>query len=292
MYPNALIMLAMDERDASLLDGIVAAAGGLGIQSVRLVHVSATDPLPKGLLAGIDLPDPPPPAGLQQAVHTLQAALPGVEVTGEFAVGAPAEVLAQLIETHDVDLMVLGRSKAATDDTPAWGPHGRHLLRTVSCSVLMVPQGASLSLDEVVVGLDFSSNAGEALRVATAVAGSVRAVCQYDAAVSGSGAITEAEFEQALRENAEKHFERDLLPLIGDAPRPALEIAAGPRASAVLIEKAGDGLLIVGSRGLSRVATLLLGSTAENLAGRARGPLLIVRKKGEVMGFFEGLVHR
>ena len=46
------------------------------------------------------------------------------------------------------------------------------------------------------------------------------------------------------------------------------------------------------SRGLSRIATVLLGSTAERVAGLCDGPLLVVRRKGEVIGLLEGLFHR
>jgi nucleotide-binding universal stress UspA family protein len=291
MYPNALAMLAMDERDATVIRGLAAAATGLGVERVTLVHVAMKEPLPAGLLAGIHLPDPPPPSALQQAVHDLQQQLPGVEVTGHFAVGAPAEVLEKMIADDDIDLLVMGRAPSKEGE-PSWGPHGRHLLRSAACSVLVVPKEAVLGLEHAVVGLDFSRNAGEALKVACGLAERTTAICQYDTAVAASGAITDAEFEAALEKNAREHFERDLAPLLGDLPHPSLHIANGPRASEVLIQAAGNDLLVVGSRGLSRLATMLLGSTAENLAGRSIGPLLIVRRKGEVLGLFEGLVHR
>ncbi len=292
MYPNALVMLADDERDASVLSALESCAEKLGVQTILLVHVALTDPLPRGLLAGIHLPDPPPPAALQEAVERLNAALPGVKVEGKHAVGAPAEVLDDLAKARDIDLLVMGRASASQDGEPAWGPHGRHLLQTALCSMLVVPMGAMLKLDEVVVGLDFSRLAGESLLVGATIADHVVALCQYNTAAAAAGSITDDEFTTHLLEAAHRHFDKDLAPMLGNLPRPTLELATGDRASDVLIDRAGERLLIVGSRGLSRLALMLLGSTAERLAGRSIGPVLIVRRKGEVMGVLEGLVHR
>ena len=62
-----------------------------------------------------------------------------------------------------------------------------------------------------------------------------------------------------------------------------------PFGRAVLLSRAGDYLLVVGSRGLSRIATVLLGSTAVQPAGLADGPVLVIRRKGEVPGLAEGI---
>ena len=83
-----------------------------------------------------------------------------------------------------------------------------------------------------------------------------------------------------------------MLPDLPTERHPTLSLHAGTSASAVLLSRAGDDLLVVGSRGLSRIATVLLGSTAEQLAGLAVGPVLVIRRKGEVLGLVEGLFHR
>jgi nucleotide-binding universal stress UspA family protein len=48
----------------------------------------------------------------------------------------------------------------------------------------------------------------------------------------------------------------------------------------------------MGSRGLTPLAAMLLGSSADRVAGRSPGPVLIVRKKGNHMGLLAGLFHR
>ena len=48
----------------------------------------------------------------------------------------------------------------------------------------------------------------------------------------------------------------------------------------------------MGSRGLTPLAALLLGSSADRVAGRSKGPVLIVRRKGSVLGLVERLFHK
>ena len=43
---------------------------------------------------------------------------------------------------------------------------------------------------------------------------------------------------------------------------------------------------------MTPLAALLLGSSADRVAGRALGPVLIVRRKGSVLGLLERLVHK
>jgi nucleotide-binding universal stress UspA family protein len=290
-YPSALVMLALDERDPAVIDAVIAGAARLGVRRLTVAHVSARAALPPSLLAGIHLADPAPPPALEAAADRLRAALPGVPVDAVHHTGSPADALATLVDELQIDLFVMGR-RPCQGDAPAWGPNGRKLLQIVSCSVLVVPAGAQLDGGRAVAGLDFSRHAADALRAACRVADEVDAVCQYDPEVTGTGALTEAEFVDALRANAAAHFEEDVRPLLPAGAAPRLRVEPGPTASEVLVRVAGDDLLVIGSRGLSRIAALVLGSTAEALAGRARGPVLIVREKGTVIGLLEGLARR
>ena len=289
MFPTLLVMLALDDRDATVLDAVVAGAGPLGARRVIVAHVFARDTAP-AFLGGAGA-DPARPAALDAALESLRARLPSLEVTGLHAAGNPAEELGRIATAEDVDLLILGRQPAEDGET-AWGPHGRSLLRSIACSALIVPRGAALLFDEAVVGLDFSHNSTAALRAAAALCGAVNALYQYDPRVVDASRQTTTEFEAELATNARRHFEEDVLPAVGAARPPSLTIVPGTEPSRTLAAHAGGRLLVVGSRGLSRLAALLLGSTAEGLAGRSEGPVLIVRAKGEALGVLEGLFHR
>ena len=66
----------------------------------------------------------------------------------------------------------------------------------------------------------------------------------------------------------------------------------GGKTAEVLIKKAGGDTIVLGSRGLSPLARLLIGSSADRVAGRAEGPVLVVRRKGSTLSIFERLFHK
>jgi nucleotide-binding universal stress UspA family protein len=61
-------------------------------------------------------------------------------------------------------------------------------------------------------------------------------------------------------------------------------VVGGSPADALLAAAEGVDLLAVGSRGLSPLAAVFLGSTAERLAGKSPRPVLVVRRRGEARG--------
>lgn len=290
MYPTILMMLAFDERDQDVLNAAASIATAIGLKRVLLAHVHRQDPFPTWM-ASEAVHTPAAPAALDEATTALRARLPGVEVVGIHAVGSPPEQLQHIVAQEDVDLLVMGRD-AAVDDNTGWGPSGRELLRAVTCSALVVPRHAEVDLRTAVVGLDFSHSSTSALATAARIAAHADAVYQYDLRAVAVGTQTEAAFAERIEATARAHFEEDVLPALGDVRRPTFSIIQAAKASTMLIDRAAGKLLVVGSRGMTRLATLLLGSTAEVVAGRARGPVLIVRTKGEQLGLLAGLVHR
>lgn len=290
MFPTILVMLAFDDRDQDVLDAAANIAARVGLARLLLAHVYKQDPFP-AWMESEEVRTPDRPAALDAATQAMKARLPGVDVIGIHAVGSPPEELQQIVATEDVDLLIIGRAVPLGPDS-GWGPSGRELLRSVTCSALVVPRNSVVHLRHAVVGLDFSHNSTEALKIAARIADHAEAVYQYADDAAATGARTSEEFGQNLRSNATIHFEEDVLPTLGDVPRPTFRVVEGDKASNLLIDHAADKLLVVGSRGMTRLATLLLGSTAERVAGRAKGPVLIVRDKGEQLGLLEGLFHR
>lgn len=290
MYRTTLVMLAFDDRDQDVMDAAANIAERVGLKRLLLAHVYKQDPFPAWMEAS-DVNVPERPVELDNATQAMKARLPGVDVVGIHAVGSPAEELQQIVAQEDVDLLIIGRAIPIGDED-GWGPSGRELIRSVTCSALVVPRMAEVHLRHAVVGLDFSHNSTDALKAATQIADHAEAIYQFDLSAVAVGTQTDEEFAAHLRDNALRHFEHDVLPALGDVPRPAFSVVQAEKASSMLIDHAADKLLVVGSRGMTRLATLLLGSTAERVAGKAKGPVLIVRNKGEQLGLLEGLIHR
>jgi len=139
----------------------------------------------------------------------------------------------------------------------------------------------------VVVGIDGSSGADAALRFAAEEATQrglpLRIVCAWEAAaatyVGEAFAPTADSFVEA--EHHADEVLRIALERLADGPAietEALAIEGHP--ATVLIEQARDAvLLVVGSRGRSTAASLLLGSVSQKLAHHAPCPLVIVPPK-------------
>lgn len=296
MFPTLLFCLGLDPHDQYLLEAVPHLAAHWGGRRIVLFHVHVHDSLPEEI-GGMPRPeDDRARRLLDQAVRNTADRLPGVEVVGMYAVGQPYEKVLAVIEAESVDLVVLGRI-AAPVERLGQGLSGREILRYAACPVLVLPDATPLGTDHALVGVDFSRTATESLLVALGLYPRVTAVYVYtvDPGLSYGGITTE-EFTRGVEENTRRHWEQDVLPLLPtDRPPPELRILPAERASDGLLaaaEDEGADLLVVGGHGRTRLAALLLGSTAERVADRADRPVLVVREKGERLDLLSSLVRR
>jgi nucleotide-binding universal stress UspA family protein len=253
--------LALDDRD----DAVLAAVRALTARratDVTLLHVQAR--------AGAGIPD---------ALAAAAARL-GVPATTRVVAGTVDHAAESVLLEVGADLLVVGRS-AAADGAAAWGPHGRALLRAAGCPVLVVPVGSVTAFGRAALGMDLSPSALDALVLARGLFDDVLAIAVLapeDAAAGAAEVIAslEARFHAALAARG--------------LPAAPLAGRAGSSPADVLLALAPEvDVLVVGSRGLSPLATVLLGSTAERLAGRNHGPVLVVRRRGDTRGLLGAL---
>lgn len=284
MIARVAVLIGLGDRDLALLDAVAALAPRAGIEALWLVHVKERSQLIPGLTAP---PPAPAPALLADRVERARAQLPGVRVEAVYAEGRAPEVLTQLADRETLDLVVLGRAPADRSRA-VWGAQGLRILRTADCPVLVVPNGTTVKLGRGRVGMDFSANALEALRLMVGLCDEVRAL----AIVDSSDEAVDANDEAPLGAAARKLYAELAAPVIAPASLPPLDVvAASSPADALLAAAEGCDLLAIGSRGLTPIAAVLLGSTAERLGGRCKQPLLVVRRRGEHRGLFGGLLR-
>ena len=296
VFPNVLVMLGLDHRDDSVLRALVDSAMRLGVQSVLLCHIENRDHLAgplMGLTSRDDDGSSETPPALDAVAERLQQELPdNIKVEAKLLVGPTEAVLVQTVDQNDIDLVMMGRNPAV-DGQPGWGSSRRKLLRLTTCSVLVVPHGSDVDWSRVVCGMDFSQCARAALSVACGASDSVDAIYQYDPKTVVEAGRKQEEFRQQVANNARKLLERDMVAdTSGNMVRPNLVVHPGGQVADVLIRYAQISPIIMGSRGMTPLAALLLGSSADRVAGRALGPVLIVRRKGSVLGLLERLVHK
>lgn len=282
MYEQVLIPLALDERDLTLIEAGHALVARRAVRRVCLVHVSErARPQP-----GRTSPAVLRPQAFEVAVEAFASRVRGVEVVGMHLQGRAVDEVVRVYAREGIDLLLVGRDRAERPGA-AWGDHGLRLLRLTDGPVLVVPDGAALSFGEAVVGVDFSELAMEALARATEVFDRVRAVAVVDREGEGLDEVAFAEQRAVMK----AHYEAAArVAALGGRSAPPLEVMeAGSPADALLVASMGAGVMVVGSRGLTPLAAVLLGSTAERLGGRCERPLLVHRRKGAQQGVFQTL---
>ncbi|HEV8066017.1 MAG TPA: universal stress protein [Acidimicrobiales bacterium] len=145
-------------------------------------------------------------------------------------------------------------------------------------------QPATSGSGRVVVGIDDSDNARQALRCALEVARRwdwhltvVQAWhLTYPAVPYG---MVPPDVSVAVGEAAEESLRRIAKEVLGDSPDVSVTLRAREGfASAILVEESlGAELLVVGSRGRGGFASLTLGSVSSACVHHARCPVLVIR---------------
>ncbi len=263
---NVVATVALDARDGAVLDA-VAAIARRGPARVTLVHACERAPADRDVI--------------ETRMGALAERVRPAEVGIRVEAGMSEDVVDAVLGAEDPDLLVIGRSVSAGGE-PAWGGHGKALLRGAGCPVLVVPADAvGARFGRAVVGMDLSPAALDALALAAGLCEGVEAVAvlapeDAHARPDDVRADVSARFDALLTERG-----------LGPVP---LRTVLGKSPTDALLERAGSfDLIAVGSRGLSPLAAVFLGSTAERLAGRSPRPVLVVRRRGEARGLLGAL---
>jgi len=216
---------------------------------------------------------------------------------------------------HTLDNLLQEARKNATDLLVVGGRTHLTAARAAmvgSCSVLMVPDGTELGLGRVLAPVDFSEQSAQSLQVAAELArrNGGELICLV--------VETEEEPWHSLRDEASEHaaklahLQRFVTATIG--PGPGVRCLAEPldRSGAVseiglflahsiegadvasTIEKVAAReaveLVVVGTRGRTRSAAVLLGSVAEKVMQFAQRPVLAVKSHEDNLGLLDVLL--
>ncbi len=219
----------------------------------------------------------------------------GTEVRYEVLEGSPAIEVARAASQTDADLVLVGRK-----DERSWTDHmAERISRKVPCSVLVVPESAEPSIAKVLVAVDFSNRSRRAVEEAALFARSAGAV-----AVRMLHAFSIPVFPYAVPElplDARKGvaeateteadtFRRSLDLGAFDAPVILKEDTRPPHAIREAVDEENADLVVLGSKGRTDVAALLLGSVAEKAVGTLPCPVFVVRAKGDTTSFLKELL--
>ena len=279
---EALVGLALDKTDAPMLKYLSFFSEIVPFPSISLLHVISS-PKPVWPLWAVY---PEKPAGLSTesvaaVIESMRAEtkkhpphLGDEKVKYEVREGSVLEEFVALSLEKEAELIIIGKRSNHKD-----GVLAKNLIRQGKCNLLVVPEKSHGHLRTIVVPIDFSENSIRALKVALAFkhqAGKGTKVLalniyQRPNLMAYKIDMTPEQFERNIHENHEKGFEKfiaDALPGFEKEIRPLLVESDLPDVAHQVLEQSLEAkadLVIVGSKGHSKLERLLLGSTTETL---------------------------
>ncbi|WP_219517784.1 universal stress protein [Nonomuraea ceibae] len=253
-----------------------AARRGLG---VRIVHVREPWAVEHPLNAASDQQTLTEwcEALVRVAAERVQVRQPGLAVATSVVTGAVAERLRDA--SRDADTVVLGSRGLGRLAGRALGSVGLALAGRVSGPVVIVREVAPVAFDEVVAGFDGSAGAEAALAYALAQAqirgARLRVIYAVQAPHPGGHRSTPAgptaqEVAERLAPWRQKYPDVELTETVVAGAPPVILARASRQAD----------LVVVGSRGLGALASVVLGSVSHGLLLRAHCPVVVIPPSG------------
>lgn len=298
-FSKALVGLDLTEMDDILIKKTITFIEFLGIEKCYFIHIAKDLAIPQEILD--NYPDLVAPG--DESVEAImkdklkQFNFPDsveVEVFAEEG-NHPLDTFLRWARIKDVDLIVMGRKETLEGS----GSLAKGVAKKAPCSILMLQEKRPVGMPKkIMIPTDFSSHNhmifefGE--RISKEVGAEIVPVNIYEVphGYSKTGKSFE-EFAEIMKENAQKDYQKFLL------KKGKKQVAC----QFILRDKSDDGesllnhalkigadMILLGSRGKSKSAAIMLGSTAEELIAKNNLiPMLIFKKKGETIGFFEAL---
>ncbi len=286
----------MDDRIIAYLDAVLKI---LPLRRIIFVHVAEqlelspelTDKYPD-LLAPLD-------ENIEDGIaHKVSHLFEGDDIIHDIIVqeGPPLETFLRLSKIKNADLVILGRKKSLKGS----GLLAGHIVRKSPASILFATETFNPDIKKVLVPVDFSKHSALSLQLAMQM--------QEQAAVSihfshlfevpigfyKTGKSYE-EFAEIMKGHAMDDMKRFMEEHHVKENYPCEYILSDDQPKATLINDyahdSGADLILIGSRGRTQSSALLLGSVVEKvLLLDSDIPILVVKNRGENMGFFEALM--
>jgi nucleotide-binding universal stress UspA family protein len=192
-------------------------------------------------------------------------------------------------EARRADLLLVGHERSHGRRAQA-----RRLAMIAPMPLLMVPHGSVARITRVLAPVDFSARSADALAAAAAVAARVGLETvdvlhvRFDDTV-----VTFDDYEDVLNANEQEAFAIFVarIALGGVDVVPLFE--QGPDVARVILRTAADrgtDLIVMGTRGRSRAASVLLGSETDHVLMESPVPVLVVKHDRTRLGLLGALL--
>jgi nucleotide-binding universal stress UspA family protein len=301
-YKKIVVAATLDDRDLTTLAAVARIAQVEEATDVHIVYIAPLSDTP-GITSQPEWEEPIPTEEeirqrLQSKVESQPEPFPpATRIQYTILQGDVVSELLHLAAHESSDLVCVGR----------WSPRAQdpfslsvvRMVRKATCSVLVATGIKKPRCERLLVPIDFSEHSREALDVALGLAAAtegaavtVQHVCQVPAAYRLRGR-TYDEYTAIMKSEAQRLWEGfsgivDFykIPVTvrydrsEDVPTTILDVA----------DELDSDMIVLGSRGLTRGAGLLLGHVTDEVCARAARSTLVVKRKGEVVNFLRALL--
>ena len=216
----------------------------------------------------------------------------GVEVTGALSLGPPVDVVLEAVKQHSADMVVIGTRGNSGFKHLLLGSVAEAVVRKCPVPVLTIHPGDDRSLasiDHVIVPTDFSDEASHVVErlselLPEGVKPKLSLLHVYQLPVIVAPLMGFAPEMPVLAEDARDEAHKALDPLAEKLRSAGYEVDVIGREGdpshviSDLTETSDADLVVMGTRGLSKIEQVLLGSTAERVVQHAKCPVLTVRR--------------
>ncbi len=271
-------------------------------REVHLLHVQTEPASAPGTADGSPRKDEPVTIeGMKACVDQYFAGHGHGEVICQIAAGSPLLEVLRYAHDQSIDLIVLGRLRDSNRLPADEATFARRVTRKATCSVLVLPVDAMPRPEgRIVVPVRESDCSANALERAFSIGRETGYevmmvnVFQVHSGYSNVG-LTLEEYEATLKANAEDQCRRLLERLdpsgVEHQVRCVPDRANSPAETILeIVRDQNADIVVIGARGLTGAAGVLLGNTTSHLIQRSPVPVLAVKKKGECIGIVQALL--
>lgn len=292
MYPTStqciLVGLDLSSTDEYFLSFLAKNAQALTEQPIQFIHVEEAPPADEAT-------EQMKTERLRDRMAHIKQSIPAEVAPKEIDIlpGDPETEIKKRGQAQSIDLLVLGQKPTAHADVAV-----ERLVRKSGSSLLLLPEQDNYRIGTIGIAIDFSPLSKMVVQAARDLAQSFGAklvgfhTYQVPTGYHKTGKSRQ-ESAEVMENNARKEASRFLADLGLDAMEmhyrydqhqpPAEEIADFAR-------ETGIDLLVVGSKGRTNAADLVLGSVAKKLTQTLKDiPTMIIKKKHENMDLLDAL---
>lgn len=284
-FSKPLMALSLTEPDQGLLQYAAMLAAMMGWSEVRFAHVVPPD--------RADGWDPHPWVEKMEAEveRLFSPAAPNCRSLFHAAKGSRVDQLVGLAAENQCDLIVLGHRRNRSGKRSL----ARRLAMTAPTSILLVPEGSPVGIRSILVPTDFSDHSADALRVAVGI--------------SRAAGLERLQIVHVYFDPSTVRFDEHLDEILGEEEEEIEKLLAGIDTQGIEVEalyhestqpseailrtadRCGSDLIVMNTRGRSRAAYVLLGSTTSDTIAATTVPILVIKHYGSRMSLLEALVN-